>query len=188
MWPSGSFGHRESTVTWYLRSYPEGSLGSVVVLFCTIAMPFSFPAAQRRACRQDSGCADLQGEDGRARCLRHGTTKQESGLPRPYDKPGQLEAQLPFLEPAKLFWKRLIKLWKVMEAGSEICPFLLFTGIFNAAGVGFAAYPLKSLCWAALMSEKEPRGGARGGFQELNHQAVYTVRQYFSRVVQVCWK
>lgn len=36
------------------------------------------------------------------------------------------------------------------------------------------------------MSEKEPRGGARGGFRELNHQAVYTVRQYFSRVVQVC--
>lgn len=34
-----------------------------------------------------------------------------------------------------------------MEAGSEICPFLLFTGNFNAAvGVGFAAYPLKSLC------------------------------------------
>lgn len=32
-----------------------------------------------------------------------GTTEQESGLLRPYDKPGQFEAQLPFLEPAKLF-------------------------------------------------------------------------------------
>lgn len=31
------------------------------------------------------------------------TTEQESGLPGPYDKPRQFEAQLLFLEPAKLF-------------------------------------------------------------------------------------
>jgi hypothetical protein len=36
------------------------------------------------------------------------------------------------------------------------------------------------------MSEKELKGRAIGSFQELACQAVYLLRQYFSRVMQVC--
>lgn len=73
-----------------------------------------------------------------------------------------------------------------MEAGSEIWVLSLCLLEFSMPRLelGLISRPIKKIC--ALMDEKEPRGGARGGFQERNHQAVYTVRQYFSRVLQVC--
>lgn len=54
--------------------------------------------------------------------------------------PGQLEALLVFFEPAKLLQKqRLIKLWKVVEAGLRHVLFLFLLKLLNTEVIaGFA--------------------------------------------------